>query len=179
MAEALVTVNSIVLSAISGQDLPMRQIICAIFLLCALAACGPVSVYYHPDVTATRMQSDLLDCQVAALRDAPVASQLRRGPPRYIPGYRHCDSKKHCYHRRGYLIPGEIYSVDVNARLRGDLETRCMARSGYQSIELPRCSRGSLAADTTARTDQMPVLTENACVLRDNSGRWEIIEPAG
>lgn len=148
-----------------------------IVTLC-LSACGPVSVYYQPDVTVARLNNDLLDCQVASLKDAPVASELRRGPPRYIPGYRYCDSKGRCYRSPGYFIPGEVYSVDVNARLRRDLENRCMARRGYIAIELPRCASGVTPADPTARTGRLPTLTENTCVARDAGGRWQIVEPA-
>ncbi|MGD9293628.1 MAG: hypothetical protein PVI41_01990 [Roseobacter sp.] len=178
MAEALVAVKSIVLSARSRQISAMQRLKYISITLLGLAACTPVSLYYKPNVAVTRLNNDLLDCEVSALKDAPVASQIRRGPPRYIPGYHHCNSKGHCYRSGGYFVPGEAYSVDVNARLRHDLEKRCMGRKGYQLIELPRCSTGVSSADATAIAGQVPLLTENSCVVRENGGRWQIIDPA-
>ncbi len=177
MAEAQLTVKLIVLSAISRQISAMRKLNYIFIALLGLASCAPVSLYYKPNAAVTRVNNDLLDCEVSALKDAPVASQLRRGPPRYVPGYHYCNSKGHCYQTGGYFVPGEVYSVDVNARLRHDLEKRCMGRKGYQLIELPRCSAGVSSADATATTGQLPLLTENSCVVRENGGRWQIIEP--
>ncbi len=143
-------------------------------LLIALAACTPVSVFYKQDAPVERQQTDLLDCRVDSLAKAPVATELRQGPPRFIPGYRSCNSKGDCVYRGGYYVRGEVYSVDVNASLRRDLLTQCMAVKGYQPVALPRCTAGA----SVITTGRMPALSEKSCVFKDDAGRWQIVEPA-
>jgi hypothetical protein len=138
-----------------------------------------VPVFYKAGGSVSRLNSDLLACQVDALAKAPVATQVRQGPPRYIPGTRHCNVQGHCIRRGGYFIGGEIYSVDVNARLRRELELLCMERKGYSSVELPRCRSGETPTDTPTSDPRLPPLTERSCVKRDPQGRWQIIDPAG
>ncbi len=126
-----------------------------------------------------KMENDLLDCKVAALADAPVSTQLRRGPPRYVPGYRHCDGKGRCYRSGGYFYPGDVYSVDVNAGLRRDLLNRCMAARGFSPVELPRCRTGTAPALSTDLTDAMPPLSPNSCLFEGEGGQNRIIDAAG
>ena len=51
----------------------------------ALCGCLPVSTYYAEGVSFAQLDRDNTRCDVAALRDAPVATQTRQHPPRYIP----------------------------------------------------------------------------------------------
>ena len=141
-----------------------------------LSACTPLTIYHRDGVAVSRMQSDLLDCQVGALEDAPVSSQLRRGPPRYIPSYRYCPHAGSCYRRGGYYYPGEVYSVDVNASLRSQLENRCMASQGYKRVELPNCPAGTKAPDGQVQSRTLPPLSENTCAIRGENGSWRIVD---
>ena len=176
MADAHPTVNSIVLSAGSGQDLRMTRLSIVFIALLFAAACSPVTAYHREGVTRAEFQDDLLTCRVEALQDAPVANQLRRGPPQYIPGYRSCTSSGSCYRTGGFFYPGEVYSVDVNASLRRDLRTRCMAKQGYSAVELPRCT---YEAPPLIPTDTLPVLSATSCVVKDANGQFQIIDTAG
>lgn len=177
MADGLHTVNSIVLGSQSGHFVPMVWFRILLLGVSLLAACAPMELYYQNGGSVARMQDNLLSCEVAALRDAPVASEIRRRPPVFVPSRRHCTGG-HCYHRGGYFVDGQIYTVDVNARLRGDLEARCMRNKGYSPVEIPNCPARLAREISPAQTDVMPPLTQSSCVIRDGSGMWQIIEPA-
>ncbi|MEM1074503.1 MAG: hypothetical protein AAF665_04970 [Pseudomonadota bacterium] len=161
----------------------MRAWVFKIAMISVLAGCGPVPLYYKTNASVSRLHSDLLSCEVSALKDAPVATQVRQGPPRYVPARHYCRSDGHCHSSGGYFVHGAIYSVDVNARLRNDLEQQCMGAKGYQLLELPRCSNSAVVqasqlpstSDPTARTQQ---LTPTSCAALDDDGRWRILDTA-
>ncbi|WP_405116319.1 hypothetical protein L0Z64_10165 [Phaeobacter sp. BS23] len=52
----------------------------ALLLVSGMAACGPVPVYYRAGADVARRDADLLSCEVSALRDAPVATQISTAP---------------------------------------------------------------------------------------------------
>ncbi|MGR3759333.1 hypothetical protein ACUXV3_04280 [Roseobacteraceae bacterium NS-SX3] len=140
-------------------------------LLLAAAGCGPLPAYYRAGAEVSRLETDTLACQTGALREAPVANEIRQRPPIYYPGYRHCHGGN-CYYRPGYWVDGGFYTVDVNQGLRQRLERACMAAKGYQQISLKRCPRSAAPRQIPAR---LPPLTENACVIEDRDGRTRII----
>lgn len=154
-----------------------RVFLTSVVVLCA--GCAPVSTYYKPGVSAAKLQNDQLDCEVKALQAAPVAIQTRRTPPRYIPARRYCHAKGHCHTRGGYWIHGDVYSVDVNAKLRRKLETQCMTRKNYQPVELPICRSGVPAEIDTSRTDALPEITPQSCAVRNRDGSFEILTENG
>ena len=149
--------------------------------LVALSACAPVSLYYKEGAAVSRQKSDLLSCEVDALAKAPVATQIRQAPPYYIPSRRYCRPDGSCYHRGGYFAGGELYSVDVNARLRRDLRIQCMDQRGYRPVELPRCANGTqgTVATGTDGSVRMPPIGPDSCVSKDTAGEWQIITPRG
>lgn len=155
----------------------------ALILMClagsVLAACGPAATFYRTGASVSLMEDTLLDCRVAALQDAPVATQIRQGPPRYIPGSVYCPRDNKCYRATGYFAPGEVYTVDPNARLRSDLTNRCMAEAGFQRLELPRCPSGTPLPDLSTETDTMPPIAADSCILKTPEGRQQIISPSG
>ncbi|MEM1352482.1 MAG: hypothetical protein AAGF27_09050, partial [Pseudomonadota bacterium] len=134
----------------------MRAIFSVFFAGLLLAACGPTATFHRTGAPMALMENTLLDCKVEALGDAPVATQVRQGPPRYVPGPVYCPRKGQCTRGAGYFAPGEVYSVDTNARLRSDLINRCMARSGFQRVDLPRCAAGTPLPDLSAQSEGMP-----------------------
>jgi len=144
-----------------------------------LLGCGPAVTYHRTGASVGLMEDTLLDCRVAALQDAPVATQIRQGPPRYYPGPFYCPGGGRCYRGAGYFAPGEVYSVDTNARLRSDLTNRCMAHTGFQRIELPRCAAGTTLPDLSTQTDNMPPIADTSCILKTPEGGQQIISPSG
>ena len=148
-------------------------------ILCALlSGCGPAQVWYKPGGSLALRSSDLLHCRVESLAQAPVATQIRQWPPTYIPTRRYCDAAGRCVTDGGFFAPGEVYSVDVNAGLRRDLEARCMAQRGYASVELPRCPTGETDPRGTPAepAETMPSLTGSSCAQRDDTGDWVILD---
>ncbi|MCD9146861.1 hypothetical protein [Pseudophaeobacter flagellatus] len=145
-------------------------------LLLGLTACGPLPVYYNAGHNQAQTQDATLSCQVQSLKQAPVANQLRQRPPVYYPGSRHCANGS-CWARPGYWVDGGSYTVDVNQGLRQQLEQRCMATSGYQKIELPRCSQQQIASLQAQPNGTRPGhgLTPESCALRQKDGRTVIL----
>lgn len=122
------------------------------------------------------MQTDQTNCEVRALKDAPVANQVRQRPPIYIPGNRYCNSAG-CYYTPGYWVDGGIYTVDVNADLRARVLDQCMAGKGYQPVSVPLCSQTVKSQVAPAQTQKLPQLGPNACAIRYDDGHWQIVNP--
>lgn len=146
----------------------MRPCLLALALL-FLSACLPVSTYYAEGVSAAQLLRDQTACDVQALRDAPVANQTRQAPARFVP-HRVCDAAGHCFNRGGYWVPGEIYTVDVNAELRGRITGLCMADRGYTPVELPACPRGVAEAAPRGPSEVLPRLNPDSCAIRTEGG---------
>lgn len=140
-----------------------------------MAACQPVSMYYRPGVTVAKANSDSLNCEVSALQDAPVATQIRREPSYYIPARQYCSGDGRCYVRGGYWQPGRVYSVDVNAQLRRQLTDRCMAASGYVPVSIPACPQSVANTAPPGFTSVLPELTESSCSIRNDDGSFQIV----
>jgi len=145
-----------------------------IMLPLALSGCLPLSTYYAEGVSFAQLERDNTDCDVRALRDAPVASQVRQGAPRYVPR-RVCDAHGNCYTRGGYWVPGDIYTVDVNADLRARVKAQCMGDRGYRAVEIPACSASVARAAPPGQTTILPAWSENTCVIKNDNGSIQIV----
>ncbi|WP_206188385.1 hypothetical protein [Parasedimentitalea denitrificans] len=145
-------------------------------LFLSVASCTPLTLYYKPGIEVSRMQTDTLSCETQALRDAPIANEVRQSPPMYYPGEQYCNGTN-CYHRAGYWLPGEIYTVDVNRSMRQRIKQNCMAQKNYQLVKLPNCTSSIASAAGTARTTRLPELSENSCVIKNKDGSFQIVEP--
>ena len=150
----------------------MKAAVPLLALAVLLAACAPLRIYHKPGVPVARWQADTTRCEVQALRDAPVATQIRQEPPVFVPPRQICDKSGNCRTAGGYWIPGDIYTVDVNAGLRQRVETLCMAERGYSPVEIPRCPDG---LTVRGRTTVLPELTENSCFVRFDDGGIAIV----
>jgi len=122
------------------------------------------------------MQSDTLVCDTQALRDAPVANEIRQSPPMYYPGERYCNGTN-CYQRPGFWVQGDIYTVDVNRSLRQQIAQNCMAKKDYRLVKLPNCNISIANAAGTAQTTRLPQLSENSCAIKNKDGSFQIVEP--
>lgn len=144
-----------------------------------VAACAPLSLYYRPGASVAQMQTDTTNCEVKALREAPVANQIRRSPPVYFPGTRYCDPRGRCYTSPGYWLDGPIYTVDVNASLRQRVTNQCMAEKGYRPASIPQCPQNVAAAAPAGTTTTLPTLTADSCVINNRDGTWQIVNAPG
>ena len=148
------------------------------FVVLGLASCGPLPVYYRSGNDQTRTNSDTLTCKVAALKDAPVANQIRQRPPVYYPGRQYCNAGG-CWTGPGYWVDGGTYTVDVNQGLRSQLEQRCMAQKGYQRLELPRCTKEQIAKlqSMPGRNRHDAGLSQESCAVLQSNGTTVILPP--
>ena len=145
----------------------------AVALFCA--SCAPLKTYYQPGVSVALLQKDTTNCKVKALNDVPPSTQIRRTPPRYIPGRRYCDSAGRCHIRGGFYVPGETYSYDPNDGLRKAVEQQCMAAIGYAPVSIPRCPESIKRAAPKDFTRTLPPLTASSCVIRNDDGSFLIV----
>jgi hypothetical protein len=176
MTEGPGTVNSIVIHHALGHHSAMRRVYW-ILLPLILAGCLPLGLYYRAGVPVSRLNADQTNCEVRALRDAPVATQIRRTPSRFVPGRRICDATGACVTRPGYWIEGDYYTVDVNENLRERVLDMCMAEKGYRPVRIPPCSQAVVRAAPQGVTTTLPRLTEKSCVIRNKGGSWQIVNP--
>ncbi|MBK0327063.1 hypothetical protein I5535_07130 [Rhodobacteraceae bacterium F11138] len=168
MTEAPRAVNSIVIAVNLRHPGTMRVVFQIVMAGLLVGACGPLSIYYRPGVEVSRLESDTTRCQVIALRDAPVANQIRQSPPMYMPYYGYGG---------GYWAGGGIYSVDVNAELRARVLNMCMAEKGYQPVNVPRCSDAVARQVPFDPTQTLPSLSRNSCAIPYRDGTWQIVTP--
>jgi hypothetical protein len=147
----------------------------ALILATGLAACTPLSIYHRTGASVAQMQQDTLACEVQALRDAPVANQIYRDPPEFIPPRRICDASGACTIRPGYWLPGDVYTVDVNLDLRRRVEASCMAARGYAPVSIPQCPQSVASAVPAARTQTLPPLSSQSCVIKNSDGSFQIV----
>lgn len=175
MTDAAFTVKLIVKSSACAHSCAMtdslfRGLAAASLLLAG--ACGPLTTYYKPGAQVSRLESDTLACETSALKDAPVANEIRQRPDIFYPGHRYCAGGQ-CYYRPGYWADGGIYTVDTNRQLRQRLAKACMAAKGYQQVELKRCTGQSTPAPAAAGSLLGP-LDETSCAVRNRDGTVSI-----
>ncbi|WP_406644675.1 hypothetical protein QEZ52_12455 [Aliisedimentitalea scapharcae] len=141
-----------------------------------MTACSPLAIYYKPGVAVQKLQSDTDACEVSALKDAPVANQIRQTPARYIPGRRICNGLGQCTSSPGYWVPGSYYTVDVNKGLRQRRNDSCMAAKGYQPVSISQCPQRVANSAPPGATSRLPDLTDTSCVIRNNDGSFQIVD---
>ncbi len=159
------------------QDKHMKTVLRLLIPLMVLASCGPLSLYYREGESVSRMQTETTQCQVQALKDAPVANQIRQNPPVYWPGRTYCDGRGYCYRTPGWWQPGNVYTVDVNQDLRNTVEAQCMAQKGYRPVSLPPCKSGVKSKVAPVRTTKLPPLSSASCFVKFDDGSFQIITP--
>lgn len=176
MTDAPTVVNSIVKTALPGHHKRMKTFGPGLFLLLSLGACGSLSLYYRPGVTVARQQSDATRCEVQALKDAPVNTQLKQGPPVFYPGGRYCRGGS-CWSYPGYWDSGALYTVDVNRDLRRRVMDMCMADKGYRPVTIPPCPQSVKSRAAPGRTTTLPKLTAESCFIRNADDSYQIVTP--
>ena len=159
-------------AALMGQ---FRMLFHCAVVATGFSACTPLPIYHRTGVPVAQMEDDRLNCQVSALRDAPVANQTRQAPPVFKAPRQVCDASGLCKTRSGYWEPGQIYTIDINKDIRTRLETRCMTAQGYRAIDIPQCAPGTRGAGSTTR---LPPISEKSCVIKNSDGSFLILDAA-
>jgi hypothetical protein len=121
----------------------MRLTLPALIACLALAACTGGTIYYAEGVDIPTRDRDTATCELQALTEFPVRTEIRYTPRIYVPPRRACNSEGGCVTRPGYFEGGERYTVDVNAPGRATAARGCMAGRGYARVGLPACEAGT------------------------------------
>lgn len=158
-----------------AMTFPMFRALPALICLMALPACLPVQTYYRAGASLSLLERTQTACEVAALKDAPVAQIVRQGPPRYVPGARTCTAAGVCTTQAGFYVPGPVYTEDRNAALRTRLERQCMADKGFAPVSIPACPPGIVRAAPAGATTTLPRLEAGSCAIRNSDGSFQIV----
>ncbi|MEQ5826614.1 hypothetical protein J3456_04500 [Sulfitobacter sp. NFXS29] len=145
------------------------------FVALTAAACAPLNTYYKPGATVAQVNRATTACEVLALRDVPISTQIRREPPRYVPERRQCDANNNCTTRGGFYVPGELVTFDPNQDLRNRVEEQCMADRGFAPVSIPACPSNVARAAPTRATTTLPALNPKSCVIRNSDGSFQIV----
>ncbi|UWR36246.1 hypothetical protein K3762_10555 [Sulfitobacter sp. W074] len=145
------------------------------FVALMAAACAPLNTYYKPGATVAQVNRATTSCEVQALRDVPISTQIRREPPRYVPERRHCDANNNCTTRGGFYVPGELVTFDPNQDLRNRVEGQCMADKGFAPVSIPACPSNVARAAPARATTTLPALNPKSCVIRNSDGSFQIV----
>ncbi len=136
-----------------------------------LIGCAPLVTFYQPGVSFARLETDTVQCKVAALKQVPVANKTVQDPPDFVPPQKVCDKAGNCRVFPGRFIPGQIRTVDANAPLRARVTRQCMAARGYTLEEIPQCPA---SATVSVQVSPLPALTPNSCAIRNDDGSFSI-----
>ncbi len=156
----------------------MKTVLRLLLPVMALSACdSPLSLYYREGESVSRLQTETTQCQLQAVQDVPVATQVRQSPPTYWPGRTYCDGRGHCYRSAGWWQPGQVYTVDVNQGLRDEVEALCMAQKGFRPVSLPPCKQSVRSSASNVPTTTLPPLTTQSCYVKLDNGAFQILNP--
>lgn len=141
-----------------------------------LAGCTPLSLFYKEGTPVQRLNSDLADCKLRALRDVPVDQDTR-----FIPGDKApksiCDAAGVCHTVWVQITPDKVETFDANEGAREDYVEACMAKSGYAPVRLPACNDAIRQSTPLAATKVLPPLSAESCAIRLKTGQYQIVTP--
>ena len=183
MTDGMARVNSIVFGEQEAHDGGMKPILIRLsrpaalltFVALGAVACAPLNTYYKPGADVAQVSRATTACEVQALRDVPVSTQVRRTPPRYVPPRQSCDANNNCTTTGGFYVPGELVTFDPNVDLRKRVETQCMADGGFAPVSIPPCPSGVASAAPVRATTTLPALNAKSCVIRNSNGSYQIV----
>ncbi|SEO29602.1 hypothetical protein SAMN04490248_103207 [Salinihabitans flavidus] len=132
----------------------------ALVLLLPLCGCLGYSTYYKPGTPLREAETLETECEVSALRKAPVQI-VRDVTPIYGK-----DKKG-----RTRIIGYDYDEYDVNAGLRARVTRQCMQRQGFERVSIPVCDSEALDARGYSVVRGTPPLDESICTMRTKQGR--------
>jgi len=145
-------------------------------LLILAAACGPVDIYHLEGVSTAQLTRDEAICRTDALKAVPVDTRTRIVPGTIVPRT-HCNATGHCYTHWVQLAPTRYETYDANEGPRRTYVHNCMLGKGYERSSLPRCAPEVVKQTALTQTTELPAITEESCIIRFESGGWQIVTP--
>jgi len=133
----------------------MKRLI-ALMLFATLAGCVSPSGWYRANVSQSRANNDLTNCQVKATQNVGTNIQTQATGGYFV----------------GYVFIPTFSNVDVNTTLRSKVVAQCMTGRGYQTVELPLCP-SRVAIPEMSRPAK---LTENSCFKSIEGGYYAIAQ---
>ena len=138
----------------------------------AYRAGRPMPMFYKGGVDFGRTASDNTDCQVEAVQRVPAQVQTTQTPAYTTPVSTTCNqigTQTFCNQMGGQTYGGQTQSYDVNAGLRQQVHLQCMARKGYQYLNIPACPSG---VDISAQDQERVLrpLSATTCYQANESG---------
>ena len=124
--------------------------------------------FYKNGATVSVLESEELDCEVAAAQRVPQNIQVKTTPTYTTPTYTTCNNigySTFCNSTGGQIYGGQTYSVDANADLRGRAFSQCMAQKGWRSASIPPCPAGVTPEQLTVRANRLPTLSRGTCYI--------------
>lgn len=136
----------------------------------------PMPMFYKSGVNFQQIVSDNTDCQVDAVQRVPAQIHTTTSPEYSTPGSAICNqigTQTFCNQVGGQTYGGETQSYDVNANLRQQVHFQCMAKKGYQYVNIPACAASVDLSDQINETVLRP-LSSRTCYQGIKSGGFMI-----
>jgi hypothetical protein len=152
----------------------MRPTLAALGAALALAACDTGTIYYAEGVDIATREADYAQCEIAALQEFPVRTEIRYTPSIFVPGRQVCDAQGACTVTPGRFEGGQPYTVDANADIRATATRGCMGERGYARVGLPFCEPETAIRPSVV----MPPLGDGTCLYQPGgSGPALVVNP--
>ncbi|WP_111429951.1 hypothetical protein [Rhodobacteraceae bacterium DSL-40] len=142
----------------------------------AYTAGRPMPMFYKGGAAFSEISVDNTECQVEATQRVPAQIQYSQTPAYTTPASVTCNqygTQTFCNQTGGQTYGGEMQSYDANAGLRQQVHLQCMARKGYQLVNLPACPAGVDISDQDDERVLRP-LSATSCYQADPSNRVRI-----
>lgn len=154
----------------------MKRLILAMVL--PLAGCVTDTVWYKEGASPAKINDAATNCAVQAARTVPQNPQIGQTPIYTTPMQTSCYGTSYvtCTTTGGNIYGGNLYTYDANSGLRDAVMSQCMAKRGYQSVELALCSQRVANAVTEVDFATLPKLTKETCLI-DMGGSYRAVNP--
>ena len=128
-------------------------------------------------VTVAKYEDDFLDCKIEAAQRVPQNMAIGTTPVYRTPVQTQCYSTGYggvtCNQTGGQTFGGNTYSYDANDGIRSEAQLQCLARQGYRTTLIPKCSPD---AKTRPVSTTLPPLSAGTCYIGDEKGNYDITE---
>ncbi|WP_375172948.1 hypothetical protein [Pseudooceanicola sp.] len=143
----------------------------SLLLLCACVQ----QIDYRAGMSTAEVNRIRDACTLQALNQAPVNTQTRVLPGRFIPERQICDANGNCTIRPAYQEFPRFETYDANTQRRALLTRTCLSSRGIDRVSLPYCEAAVKSQVEPGITRVLPPLTEGSCIIPRGSGAYQIV----